>query len=87
MFSTHFWDKLSPEEHDLFSKAVHLLPTREMVRTYNLHRLAILNKPVVQCHAKHRPLAAKKASEEDAEGLEIEILLAEEAIVMITHNL
>ncbi|KAJ6522692.1 hypothetical protein B0H10DRAFT_1864934, partial [Mycena sp. CBHHK59/15] len=43
-------------------------------------------KPVLRCFAKHNGPEAKKASEEDAEGLQKEVLLAEGARVMITRN-
>jgi hypothetical protein len=42
---------------------------------------------MVQCQAKHNSPAAKKASDEDADGLEPMILLAEGACVMVTRNL
>jgi hypothetical protein len=53
----------------------------------NFYQLSILNKPVVKCKAKHNCSAAKKASDEDADGLEKEIFLAEEARVMLTRNI
>ncbi len=53
----------------------------------NKYRLAALAKPVLCCKAKHNCTEAKKASEEDAEGLEKEVLLAEGAKVMLTRNL
>lgn len=46
-----------------------------------------MDKPVLRCLAKHNLPEAKKASEEDAEGLERELLLAEGAKVMLTRNL
>jgi hypothetical protein len=42
---------------------------------------------VLRCKAKHNHAEAKKASPDDAEGLEKEILLAEGAKVMLTRNL
>ena len=64
-----------------------LLPTRALVHETNIKRLSELGKPVVRCKAKHNCPAARKASEEDADGLEAEILLAEGAKVMVTRNL
>jgi hypothetical protein len=64
-----------------------LLPTRAAVLECNTFRLAQLGKPVIRCKAKHNCSAAAKASEEDADGLEAEILLAEGAKVMVTRNL
>jgi hypothetical protein len=86
LFSTRFWENLSPEERTSFSDTLHLLPTREAVDTLNTLRLSMLGKPVVRCLAKHNSPDAKKASDEDAEGLQKEILLAEGAKVMITRN-
>jgi len=57
------------------------------VHECNIRRLAGTGRPVIQCHAKHNCPAAKKVSEEDADGLEPKILLAEGAHVMITRNL
>ena len=53
----------------------------------NFYQLAVLNKPVIKCKAKHNGSTARKASEEDADGLEKEIFLAEEAHVMLTRNI
>ncbi|KIJ37782.1 hypothetical protein M422DRAFT_259623 [Sphaerobolus stellatus SS14] len=58
-----------------------------MVSEYNLHALAMLGNPVVCIRAKHNYTKAKKAPEEDADGLEKQVLLAEGACVMITRNL
>ncbi|KAK6981325.1 hypothetical protein R3P38DRAFT_2477437, partial [Favolaschia claudopus] len=56
------------------------------VKSLNIVRLTNLQKPVVRCQAVHNSSEAKKASEEDAEGLEREVLLAEGAKIMITRN-
>jgi len=53
----------------------------------NKYCLAGIAKPVIRCKAKHNHPEAKKASDEDAEGLEKEVLLAEGAKVMLTRNL
>lgn len=42
---------------------------------------------MVQCQAKHNSPAADKASDEDANGLEPMILLAEGVCVMIICNI
>jgi hypothetical protein len=44
-------------------------------------------KPVLCYHAKHNHSEAKKVKSDDAEGLEKELLVAEGAKVMLTHNL
>jgi hypothetical protein len=45
----------------------------------NCCHLASLGQPVLGCKAKHNHSEAKKASDDDADGLEKEILLAEGA--------
>jgi ATP-dependent DNA helicase PIF1 len=87
LFSSRFWDTLSAADKEHFNRALHLLPTRVMVFDFNVHQLNTLGKPAVRCKAKHNKPAAKKATDEDAEGLEKEVLLAEGAHVMVTRNL
>ena len=87
LLASCFWDVLTPQNHQHFTQQIHLLPTRVSVQEMNFYQLSILNKPVVRCKAKHNCSAAKKASEEDADGLEKEIFLAEEAHVMLTRNI
>jgi hypothetical protein len=65
---------------------LHLLPTREGVLSHNTRCLAALGKPVVRCKAKHKSAEAAKGSDEDAEGLQKEVLIAEGAKIMITRN-
>jgi hypothetical protein len=60
--------------------------TKEAVKDLNTHCLASSGKPVLRCAAKHNGPEAKKASEEDAEGLQKEALLAEGVRVKITHS-
>lgn len=86
-FSTRFWNQLTTAEKAEFDNALHLLPTRELVQKFNQIRLSQCGAPVVRCKAKHNYPEAKKASEEEAQGLEKEILLAEGAQVMITRNI
>ncbi|KAJ7328920.1 hypothetical protein DFH08DRAFT_709364 [Mycena albidolilacea] len=90
MYSTQFWHNLSLAEQDEFEGVLHLLPTGEAADIVNKKKLAVLNMPVVCCKAQHHRVniaKSRKASAEDAEGLEPEIYLAEEAHIMITHNL
>ena len=87
LFKTRFWDNLSEDERQKAKLALHLLPTRASVDECNIKQLAALAKPVVKCKAKHNCPAAKKASDEDADGLQQEVLLAEGAKVMVTRNL
>ena len=87
LFSTRFWNTLTPEQRAEFDDVLHLLPTRASVLEFNCHRLAASAKPVLRCYAKHNHKEAKKAKSDDAEGLEKEILIAEGAKVMLTRNL
>jgi hypothetical protein len=82
-----FWDKLNEDEKEKARDTLHLLPTCASVAECNIKQLSQLAKPVVNYKAKHNCPAAKKASDEDADGLETEVLLAESAKIMITHNL
>lgn len=87
LFATRFWDVLPAGTRSEFQTVLHLLPTRAAVEEVNLAQLSALAKPVVRCKAKHNCVEAKKASEEDADGLEKEVLLAEGARVMVTRNI
>jgi ATP-dependent DNA helicase PIF1 len=86
LLATRFSSRVSEEERTRFSTALRLFPRRESVSRYNLRALFLLGKPVVRCMARHTG-GAENASEEDAEGLEKEILLSEGAAVMLTKNL
>ena len=87
LLAMRFWDVLTPQTRQHFTQQIHLLPTRASVQQMNFYQIALLNKPVVKCKAKHNCAAAKKASEDDADGLEKEIYLAEGAHVMLTRNI
>ena len=63
------------------------MPTWVSVLDFNCWRLVASAKPVLRCRAKHNHKEAKNVKSDDAEGLEEEILLAEGAKVMLTHNL
>ena len=81
------WNNLTVEEHTGFKDAIYLLPTKNSVTDYNKLHLAQTAPPVLRCMAKHNCSSAKKASADDADGLESMVLLAEGAKVMITRNL
>ena len=87
LLAIRFWDVLTPAERLEFDKAIHLLPTHEAVLRFNCHHLSNTGQPVIRCKAKHNYTEAKKASDDDADGLVKEVLLAEGAKVMLTHNL
>jgi len=87
LFSTHFWNNLTPTLRAKFDDVLHLLPTRASVLEFNCWKLVASGKPVLHCHAKHDHSEAKKVKSDDAEGLEKELLVAEGAKVMVTRNL
>ena len=87
LLATHFWDVLTPAERLKFEDVIHLLPTCDAVLEFNCCHLANTGQPVVHCKAKHNQTEAKKASDDDADGLMKEVLLAEGAKVMLTRNL
>jgi hypothetical protein len=77
LLSEQFWENLQQEEHHAFPDVLHPLPTKEAVDTVNNAHLAELDSPVLCCKAKHHCVntkKSKKASAEDAEGLESEVL-------------
>ena len=78
---------MPPEEKAEFDNVLHLLPTWVSVLNFNCWRLVASAKPILQCHAKHNHKEAKNVKSDDAEGLEKEVLLAEGAKVILTHNL
>ena len=85
--ATRFWDVLPPAERLEFENVIHLLPTRDAVLKFNCRHLSNTGQPVICCKAKHNHSEAKKASDDDADGLVKEVLLAEGAKVMLTRNL
>lgn len=87
LLATRFWDVLTPAERLTFKEAIHLLPTRVAVLEFNCRHLSNIGQPVIRCKAKHNHSEAKKASDDDADGLMKEVLLAEGAKVMLTRNL
>jgi hypothetical protein len=70
-----------------FDKVLHLLPPCAAVDEVNCCHLAARDKPMSCCKAKHNHSEAKKASDDDVDGLEKETLLAEGARVRLTCNL
>jgi hypothetical protein len=83
LFSARFWDRLSLAEREKSKDTLHLLPTKEAVKNLN----TLSRKTRTACSlAKHNGPQAKMGSDEDAEGLQKEVLLAEGARVMITRN-
>ena len=88
LFSTQFWDILTPALRAEFNDVLHLLPTCASVNLeFNCCKLVASAKPILCCHAKHNYKEASKVKSDGAEGLEKELLLAEKANVMLNHSL
>ena len=88
LLSTRFAQHLSEEEKQTFHNAIHLFPTQAAVESHNHHHLESIHIPVLRCKAKHSGgRDAKRAAEDQAEGLEAELLLAVGARVMLTRNI
>ena len=87
LFSTQFWDILTPALQAEFDDVLHLLPTCASVLEFNCCKLVANAKPILCCHAKHNHKEASKVKSDDAEGLEKELLLAEGAKVILNRNL
>src|ERR1700683_2362028 len=87
LFSTQFWDFLTPALWAEFDDVLHLLPTCASVLEFNCCKLVASTKPILHCHAKHNHKEASKVKLDDAEGLEKELLLEEGAKVMLNFNL
>ena len=77
-------DPISQHFHD----AIHLFPTQADVEDCNHHYLESAHIPVLRCKARHSGgRHAKLATENQADGLEAELLLAVGAKVMLTQNI
>ena len=85
---TCFSHNVSNEEKQTFNDAIHLFPTRADVENHNHHYLESMHTPVLCCKARHNGgRHAKQATEDQADGLEAELLIAVGARVMITRNI
>ena len=87
LFSSRFWDQLSEDEIKRFEGVLHLMPTKGSVDQYNHMRLAKCGEPVLILPAKHNFEVARKASDEEAEGLHAKVLISVGASVMLTRNI
>lgn len=86
--TTRFEEKLNKQDQDRFSDAISISTTWNEVDKINIERLSSLNRPVAKIIAVHNGgTEAKKASTEEAKGLERQLLLAKGARVMLTANL
>jgi ATP-dependent DNA helicase PIF1 len=88
LLSTRFSHNLPDEEKHTFHNAIHLFPTRADVEDHNHYYLESTHTPVLRCKARHTGgRHAKQATEDQADGLEAELLLAIGARVMLTRNI
>ena len=88
LLSTRFPQNLPDEEKHTFYDAIHLFPTRADVEDHNHHHLESAHIPVLRCKARHSGgRRARLAAEDQADGLEAELLLAVAARVMPTRNI
>ena len=88
LLSTRFFQNLSDEEKHTFHDVIHLFPTQAAVEDHNHHHLESAHIPVLRCKARHSGgRHAKQATEDQADGLEAELLLAVGARVMLTRNI
>ena len=86
--STRFPQHVPNEEKQTFKDAIHLFPTRAAVEDHNHHYLESAHIPVLRCKARHSGgKRAREAAEDQADGLEAELLLAIGARVMLTRNI
>ena len=75
LLSTCFSRNLSDEEKHTFHDAIHLFPTHADVEDHNHHHLESTHTPVLHFKARHNGgRHAKQATEEQADGLETDLL-------------
>jgi ATP-dependent exoDNAse (exonuclease V) alpha subunit len=87
LLSQRFADRLPANHRDLFHDAVLLASKHETVSRTNLTTLARAALPVVRSPARHNIPAARRASDDQAQGLKETVLLMKGAKVMITRNI
>jgi len=85
LLPTRFSQNLPDEEKNTFHDEIHLFPIQVDVEDHNHHYLESAHVPVLQCKARHSGgRHAKLATEDQADGLEAELLLAIGTKVMLT---
>ena len=60
LFSTQFWEILTPALQAKFNDVLHLLSTCAAVLEFNCCKLVAIAKPILSCHAKHNHKEASK---------------------------
>ena len=87
LLKSRYEHNISNEERLLFQDAPCVYTTRADVDKVNLEKLQLLNEPCARVAARHDGgAAAKKASADDAGGLDKYTFLAKHAKIMITRN-
>lgn len=78
--------RLSTDEVQQFSSALHLYPHKKEVRAHNLASLRRTARPVVRVNSVHQPdtARARGGTDNDFDGLVSELCLAEGAPLMLT---
>ena len=84
---TRVANQLSPAELASLDGALRLYFTRAEVHETNSTNLVAMNQPVRKISARHTGRKTAKATEEEAEGLSVEIFVCIGAKVMLTTNL
>ncbi|RHZ78599.1 hypothetical protein Glove_159g42 [Diversispora epigaea] len=88
ILTTRFEEKLSGVESNQFSDAMFLSPKWSEVNVINIDNLGSLNVPVAKILAIHTGGSeAKRADSDIAHGLEVQLLLARGARIMLTANI
>lgn len=87
LLCTRVANQLTSAEVASFQSALRLYYTTAEVAERNLDSLAALNNPVKKLTARHSGYNAKKATEEEADNLAVELYLAIGAQIMLTTNL
>ena len=78
---------LPRSEQKLFSEAIKIAGTNEIVDDYNISKLVQLNKPVAEIRAKNSNSIAKNSTDDDADGLQNILYLSIGAKIMLRRNL
>ena len=84
---TRTYARISTTEIVTFKSALHLYPTVAAVLEHNIHKLNENGQPIAKIKALHSGPNAAKATSDDAGGLDLVLLIAQGARVMLTANL
>ena len=80
--------KINSDEMAQFKEAVRIISTNKLCALHNLEKLSDLNTPIAEINAIHsNNTTAKRASPNDAQGLEPKLYVCNGSRVMLTSNL